>query len=75
MTNQKESKQVRMGSWLRKLLSRGMQPKTKNKAQPTKNHKKNNRVMKYNKKTKAKENVTPTMDQYPRNGQMGDTDP
>ena len=31
MINQKESKQVRMGSWLPKLLSRDMKTKTKNK--------------------------------------------
>ena len=40
MINQKESKQVRMDSWLLKLLSRDMKTKTKNKDQPTKNHKK-----------------------------------
>ena len=33
-----------------------------------------NRKLK-NKKIKAMENITPTMDHYPRNGQMGDTDP
>ena len=38
MINQKESKQARMDSWLLKLLSRDM--KTKNKDQPTNNHKK-----------------------------------
>ena len=40
MISQKESKQVRMDSWLLKLLSRDMKPKTKNKDQPTNNHKK-----------------------------------
>ena len=40
MINQEESKQVRMESWLLKLLSRDMKTKTKNKDQPTKNHKK-----------------------------------
>ena len=40
MINQKESKQVRMDSWLLKLLSRDMKTKTKNKDQPTNNHKK-----------------------------------
>ena len=40
MINSKESKQVRMDSWLLKLLSREMKTKAKNKDQPTKNHKK-----------------------------------
>ena len=40
MINQKESKQVRMSSWLPKLLSRDMKTKTKNKDQLTNNHKK-----------------------------------
>ena len=40
MVNQKESKQVRMDSQLLKLLSRDMKTKTKNKDQPTNNHKK-----------------------------------
>ena len=40
MFNQKESKQIRMDSWLLKLLSRDMKTKTKNKDQPTSNHKK-----------------------------------
>ena len=40
MISQKDSKQVSMDSWLLKLLSRYMKTKTKNKDQPTKNHKK-----------------------------------
>ena len=40
MINQKESKQVRMDSWLLKLLSRDMKTKARNKDQPTNNHKK-----------------------------------
>ena len=40
MINQKESKQVRIDSWLLKLLSREMKTKTKNKDQPTNNPKK-----------------------------------
>ena len=40
MISQKESKQVSMNSCLLKLLSRGMEVKTKNKDQPTNNHKK-----------------------------------
>ena len=40
MINQKETKQVRMDSWLLKLLSRHMKTKTKTKDQPTNNHKK-----------------------------------
>ena len=41
MISQKDSKQVSMDSWLLKLLSRDMKTKTKNKDQPTNNHKKN----------------------------------
>ena len=40
MINQKESKQVRMDSWLLNLLSRDMKTKTKSKDHPTNNHKK-----------------------------------
>ena len=40
MISQKESKQVSMDSWLLKLLSRDVKTKTKNKHQPTNNHKK-----------------------------------
>ena len=40
MINQKESKQVRMDSWLLKVLSRDMKTKAKNKEQQTNNHKK-----------------------------------
>ena len=40
MINQKENKQVKMDSWLLKLLSRDMKTKTKNKDQSIKNHKK-----------------------------------
>ena len=39
MISQKENKQVRMDSWLLILLSRDMKTKTKNKDQPTNNHK------------------------------------
>ena len=40
MISQKDIKQVTMDSWLLKLLSRDMKTKTKNKDQPTNNHKK-----------------------------------
>ena len=40
MISQKESKQVSTDSWLLKLLSRDMTTETKNKDQPTNNHKK-----------------------------------
>ena len=40
MINKEESKQVRMDSWLLKLLSGDMKTKIKNKDQPTNNHKK-----------------------------------
>ena len=63
-----------MDLWLLKLLSRDMKTKPKNKDQPTNNHKKPRKI-KNNKKVKAVGNITPTMDHYPRNGQMGDTDP
>ena len=59
MINQKESKQVRMDSWLLKLLSRDMKTKTKNKDQPTNNHKKQLKN-KNNKKVEAMGTVTPT---------------
>ena len=41
MINQKESEQVKMDSWLLKLLSRDMKTKTENKDQPTKKQLKN----------------------------------
>ena len=53
-----------MDYWLLKLLSKDMKTKTKNKDQPTKN-------IKNNRKVKAMGNITPTVNQYPRNG---DTD-
>ena len=40
MINQKESKQVRIDSWLLQPLPQDMKPKTKNKDQPTNNPKK-----------------------------------
>ena len=40
MISQRESKQVSMDSWLLKLMSRDMKTKTKNKDQPTNDHKK-----------------------------------
>ena len=40
MISKKESKQVSIDSWLLKLLSRNIKTKTKNKDQPTNNHKK-----------------------------------
>ena len=47
-----------------------METKTKNKDQPTKN-----KIVKNKRKVKAMGNITLTMDHYPRNGQMGDTNP
>ena len=69
MIDQKESKQVRVDCWLRKLLSRDMKikTKTKNTDQPTNNHKNNRKI-------KAIRNIKPTKDHYHGNGQMGDTD-
>ena len=72
MINKKESKQVRIDPWLLQPLSRDM--KTKSKDQPALIMK-NNRKLKNNRKVKAMGNITPTMDHYPRNRQMGDTDP
>ena len=73
MINQKETKQVIMNSWLLELLSRDMKAQTKTKDQPT-NNKKHPRKLKNNRKVKAMGNIIPTMDHYPRIGQMGDTD-
>ena len=56
-----------MDSWLLKPLSRDMKTKTKNKDQPTNNHK-INRKIKNNRKVKSMGKITPTMDHYPRNG-------
>ena len=63
-----------MDSWLLELLSKDKKSKTKNKDQPT-NNQKNNAKIKSNRKVNAVENITPTKDHYPRNGQMGGTDP
>ena len=65
MIRQKESKQIRMDSWLFKLLSRDMKTKTKIKQQTII---KNRKKYKKEQKTKAMGNMTPTMDHYPSNG-------
>ena len=52
MISPKESKQVRMDSWLLKLLPRNMKTETKNK-------------LKNNRKTKAMGNITPTWTTIP----------
>ena len=65
MISLEESKKVikvRMGSWLLKLLSRGMKTKINKQA-----------IRKATTKIKRLENTTPIMGYYPRNGQMGDT--
>ena len=74
MINQKESRQVRMDSLLLKLLSRTCKQKQKTKINQQ-TIIKSNKKLKNNIKVKAMGNITPTMDHYPRNGQMGDTDP
>ena len=77
MIIQNKSKQAKIDSWVHKLLLRDMKKKKKikkTKNQPTNNHK-NNRKLKNNRKIKAMRNITPTMDQYSRNGQTGETDP
>ena len=71
MISQKESKQVSINSWLLKLLSRDMKTKTKKQRSTIKQR----TIIKNNRKVKAMGSITPTMDHYPRNGQMGDTDP
>ena len=68
MTNQKESKTLKINSWLIKLLSRDMKTNTKNKDQPT-NKYKDNRII------KAMGKITITMNYYLRIRQMGDNDP
>ena len=69
MISQKESKQVKMGSWMVRLLTRDMKTKTKSKEQPTSNHKKNRKI-KNNRKIKPMENITPATDHYSRERQM-----
>ena len=69
MMNQKESKQVRMGFWLLKLKQKH---KTNINQQAII---KNSRKIKNNRKIKAMGCITSSMDHYPRNGKMGDTDP
>ena len=56
-----------MDSWVHKLLLRDTKTKTENKDQPRNNYK-NNRKLKNNRKIKAMGSITPTMDQYSRNG-------
>ena len=68
MINHKESKEVRIDSWSLKLLSRDM----KSKKNPITNQQ---TIIKKYRKTKAMGNITPTVDHFPRNGQMGDNDP
>ena len=68
MTNQKESKTLKINSWLIKLLSRDMKTNTKNKDQPT-NKYKDNRIIKVMGK------ITITINYYLRIRQMGDNDP
>ena len=71
MIIQNKSKQAKIDSQVHKLLLRDMKKK-KNRNRPTNNHK-NNRKLTNNRKIKAMRNITPTMDQYSRNGQMGET--
>ena len=73
MINQKDSKQVRMDSWLLKVLSRVMEPKTKTKINQQ-TITKASRHIKNNRKIKGMGNITPVFEHCPGNGQMGDTD-
>ena len=70
MINQKESKQVRMDSWLLELLSKDK--KKQRKAKKTKTNqqtiKKNNRKLNNNTKVKAMGNIIPTIDHHPEDG-------
>ena len=66
MISQRKSKQVRIDSWLLKLLSRDMKTKTKKKINQQ-TITKYNRKIKNNKNIKAMGNITPTIDHYPRN--------
>ena len=59
MTNQEESKTLKINSWLIKLLSRDMKTNTKNKDQPT-NKYKDNRII------KAMGKITITINYYLR---------
>ena len=68
MIIQNESKQSKMDSWVQKVLLRDMKTKTKNKDQPTNNHKNNRKI-------KVMRSITPTMDQFARNGYLEETDP
>ena len=56
-----------MDSWLLKLVAREMKKNDKQRS-TNNNSSKTNTKIKYNKKIKAMGNITPTMDQYPRNG-------
>ena len=71
MINQKESKHVRMDSWLLELLSKDKK-KTKTNQQTIM---KNNRKLNNNTKVKAMGNITPTADHHPEDGWVGNTDP
>ena len=67
MINEKESKKTGICSQLLKLLSRDMKKKQQHKDQLA--------GIKNNRKIKAMGYITHTMNRYPRNGTMGDTDP
>ena len=73
MIIQNESRLAKIDSWVHKLLLRGIKQKQKTKINQqiiikiTKNLKKQ--------KIKGMRNITPTIDHYSRNGQMGETDP
>ena len=57
MISSKESKQVRINSWLLRLLSRDMKAKIKSKDQSTKNHKKTTEKQNITKKSNGKNNT------------------
>ena len=61
--------------WYGFLVAQTTVKRHENKNKKQNNHKKKNRKIKNNRKVKAMGKITPTMDHYPRNGEMGDTDP
>ena len=68
MIIQNESKQSKMDSCVHKVLLRDIKTKTKNKDQPANNHKNDRKI-------KVMRSITPTMDQFSRNGYMEETNP
>ena len=67
-----------MDSWLLKTTVKRHENQNRKQRSTNKKALKNNRQIKCNNKKQKKKaiwNITLTLDHYPRNGQMGDTDP